>query len=261
MVIKIMKKTMKITAALILSAAVGLSAQQTRTLAAIDREAAAQITALSAPLHYEGTEPNAASRRDEQIATLTDSVRRAVDQYIESRLRAAEGSDELQARLQIVLADHKPNPEYADLPLARVATLRSGPGLVVAYTLVRGPHNDAATVRGYRWNVDRFELAATAGEDFDGYNMFKAELRSPVPGELWLLAWGQAQTFNGKRVRFRIYAFDGQGFRTMWAPDDMFNASIRISVAGFAIDHEIPSTPNSIHDEYRVAANGPVKIN
>ena len=67
--------------------------------------------------------------------------------------------------------------------------------------------------------------------------MFKAELRSPVPGEFWLLAWGQAQTFNGKKVRCRVYAFDGEAFRTMWSPEDVFDATIEVTDPGFTVEH------------------------
>ncbi len=118
-----------------------------------------------------------------------------------------------------------------------------------------------ATIRGYRWNLDRFELKASTGDDFAGYNMFKAELQSPQRGEFWLLAWGQAQTFNGKKVRVRVYAFDGQAFRTIWDPEDVFDATVRVIDSGFVVDHNVRYPPYQIHDEYRLTVNGPVKIN
>ena len=234
------------------------SAQQTQPAEQYDRDVAVRIRALSERLRFTGDEPDLA-RRYAELNEVTDRLRGEVDGYIQAAVNATEGSQRIQARLRTLLAEHTPNPEYGDLPFARVADLRAARSLIVAYTIVRGPHHDSATIRGYRSDLDRFELVATTGDDFDGYNMFKTELASPLRGEFWLLAWGQASTFNGKKVRLRVYAFDGQSFRTVWEPEDMFNATLRITKSGFAIDHEV--RPDEIHDEYLLTPDGPIKIN
>jgi hypothetical protein len=61
-------------------------------------------------------------------------------------------------------------------------------------------------------------------------------------------------------IRFRIYAFDGEAFRTMWAPDDMFNAEVAIRDRGFEIRHTLRSDPAwpSVRDEYDLTADGPI---
>jgi hypothetical protein len=43
--------------------------------------------------------------------------------------------------------------------------------------------------------------------------MFTLDLPAPLHDELWLLAGGQAFTFNGAKFRFRVYSFDGLQFR------------------------------------------------
>ena len=246
---------------LIVTMAASAAAQVRQTPSALDRDVAARIAGLSAGLHFETADPAESARRRAELGKLTDRLHAEVDSYVRVALTANERAERVQARLRTVLAVHKPNPDYGDLPLVRIADLRAGRSMIAAYTIVRGPHDDAATIRGYRWNIDRFELAGTAGDNFAGYNMFKTELRSPLPGEFWLIAWGQAQTFNGKKVRVRVYAFDGQDFRTVWSPEDLFNATLRIAEPGFVIDEEMPFAPYERHAEYRVTVNGIVKIN
>jgi hypothetical protein len=95
------------------------------------------------------------------------------------------------------------------------------------------------------------------GDDFNGYNMLKKELRSPLLGEIWLMAWGQGHTANGQIVRFRMYAFDGDAFRTLWSPEDMLDAEVRFTDSGFTIDHY--RRPRAVHDEYLLTPDGPLK--
>ena len=73
------------------------------------------------------------------------------------------------------------------------------------------------------------------------------------------MAWGQAHTFNGRKIRFRVYGFDGVAFRTIWSPEDILNATIRFTDSGFAIDHYVPLERRDIHDEYTITPAGPVQ--
>jgi hypothetical protein len=84
----------------------------------------------------------------------------------------------------LILRDHKPNADYADLPIATRTDVRMGNGLVIAYSLLRGVHDEAATIRGYLWDVDHFGLVATAGGDFAEYFMHDAVLKAPVTDEV-----------------------------------------------------------------------------
>jgi hypothetical protein len=246
-----------ISVVLLIALASGTSGSAQQSLPAVaDREASIRIAALSQQLLADGSD-----RSTTELDQLTERVRNAVDVHVQSAFASTETSQQIQDRLRAILANHQPNPEHGDLPFARMANLSAGRALVVAYAIVRGAHNDISTIRGFVSDVNRFKLIATTGEDFDGYNMFKLELASPIAGEFWLLAWGQAQTFNGSRVRLRLYAFDGRGFRTVWEPDDLFSATVRATGQGFAIDHEVREPPFTVHDEYRLTFNGPIKVN
>jgi hypothetical protein len=234
-------------------------AQGPRNVDQLQREAAARVNALSDRLRYRADDPADQRRYYSEVEDLTARLQREVDRYIQGAVSAGDDSERVQARLRSLLAAHKPYPESGDLAFARTGNLRSGPALLVAYTIVRPPHLDSATIRGYRTAPDGLELVATEGSDFDGYGMFKKQLPSPVPGEIWLFAWGRAHTFNGTRIRFRLYAFDGEHFRTLWSPDDMFNATVSFGDSGFAIDHYVPKAPFDLHDEYVLSPDGPVK--
>jgi hypothetical protein len=217
-----------------------------------------RLRILSAQL---GSRDNDPIDRQRHLTELTDQFRGVVDDYIRNALRPREGSKSVQDRVRMLLADQRPHPDYADLPFAREAGLRAGHSLVVAYTIVRPPHFDLATIRGYRADGDRFDLIATTGDDFEDYSMFKVELPSPLPGEMWLLAWGQAHTFNGAKIRFRVHAFDGASFRTIWSPEDMLSAKINLTKTGFVIDHHVRQPPYDIRDEYVLTADGVFKAN
>src|SRR4030095_10641405 len=149
-------------------------------------------------------------------------------------------SSDVEGRLRAVLADHIPNPEFGDEAFARVKDLRGGRSLVVAYTVTRPPHHNLATIRGYRSVQGRFELVTATGGDFADFNMFKAEIPSPISDELWLLAWGQNHTSNGAVIRFRAYSFDGGTFKTLWSPEEFFDATVTVTDRGFLIEHRSP---------------------
>ena len=256
-------RTIRSLAVLVITTTAITSAQRATTFTDddLDRNVATQVAALSSQLKVNAADASEWRRREAEIKAVTDRLRINVDRHIESAMRPEEGSQRIEARLRTVLAGHSPNPEYGDGPLARVADVRAGRSLVVAYTVVRGPHHDTASIRGYRSDFGRFQFVAATGDDFDGYNMFKSSLVSPLADEFWLLAWGQAQTFNGKKVRFRIYSFDGQTFKTVWQPDDLLNATVQITQTGFTIERETKEPPFAIRDQYALTANGPIKVN
>jgi hypothetical protein len=238
--------------------AAGLAAIGQETTARRENEIIARVAALTERLYYRDQDPRDTDRYFNEMDGVTARLRDEIDTYVQGVVDLRETSEEIQARLR-KLVTRTPNPVYGDASYVRAAELPVGRSLLIAYTIVRPPHHNWATVRGYVEKGNRFELVASAGQDFEGFNMFKHELRSPLPGEIWLMAWGQAQGGNGKIVRFRVYAFDGRTFRTMWSPEEMLNATVSFSDMGFAIDHY--RRPNDVHDEYLLTSNGVVKTN
>ena len=77
---------------------------------------------------------------------------------------------------------------------------------------------------------------------------------------MYLLAGGQAYGFNGAKFRFRLYTFDGGTFRTMWAPDDVFDAKVKVTPRGFALTYSERPMTDYVTTEYQTTLNGVVKI-
>lgn len=224
-----------------------------------DDAAASKLRALSARLTYRDIDPADKERYLTLLPEITRRIHSVVDEYIRDA-RRLQSSESIQARVRTLLSDHHQNPEYGDLAFAREADLAAGRSLVLAYTIVRPPHFDVGTIRGYRVENGHFDLVATTGDDFEDCNMFKAEVPSRRAGELWLLVWGARHTFNGRKIRFRLYTFDGASFQTIWAPEDMFSAEVRLTPAGFSIDHHVSEPPYELTDEYVLTQDGVIKI-
>jgi hypothetical protein len=249
-------RTITVSALAIVSLSMFVSAQPQSEAAQREQQLSARVGSLIDRLNYRDEDRADKDRYYDELDDVTRQINQGVDEYVRGVLTATDSTEQIEARL-VKLLRRQPNPLYGDGVLARKADLRGGKSLLLAYTVVRPPHHDRATIRGYMETADGYQLRAQAGDDFDGFNMFKRELRSPLLGEIWLMAWGQSHTGNGKIVRFRMYAFDGDTFRTIWSPDDMFDAEVRFTDTGFAVDHY--RRPLQIHDEYSLTPNGPLK--
>jgi hypothetical protein len=60
------------------------------------------------------------------MRNATDQIRGFIDEYVRRSFEQSENSERLQMRLRSILGDHRLNPEYADLPFAKVLDLRDG---------------------------------------------------------------------------------------------------------------------------------------
>jgi len=200
---------------------------------------------------------------------VTFEIHSEVDGYIARALDPVRvDSVTVERDLGELLGSLPREPEGTGAPFGRLSHLRHGRSLVVGYAVVRGGGNDSSvTIRGYRLKNDRFELAASTGGDFDGYGLFVRELRSPVPQETWILAWGPRFTFNGNKVRMRVYAYDGDEFRTVWSPQDALNVTITVNDNGFTVDrldeqryYVTRRPPYYLRDEYALTPSGPIQL-
>lgn len=195
---------------------------------------------------------------------LTAQVHAEIDSLVASHASTIVQANAIEAQIRGALSVQPYNREYNSPPFSRASTLRAGPSVLAGYTLTRDGHETTMSLRGYRMVSGRLTLTATTGADFDGYGFFITELASPVSGEMWVLVWGQHLTFNGSRVRLRIYSYDGEQFQTRWAPEDLLDAHIRVTPDGFSVDHldveryySIRRPPYILQDDYRLTPNGP----
>lgn len=234
------------------------------------RESAKQrIGALSAALRYQDMASAAAAAgyaatRDKR----TNAISSEVDDYLRNSPEAIHwGSSDVASRLAYILQAQEFDPEYAARPFAQVLDLSGQHCILIGYMLSRGGvavNDSAVTFRGYRVTGGRLELTATSDGDLDGFGFFAEPLASPDPREAWVLAWGSQFGFNGRRVRVRIYVFDGHKIRKAWAPDDLMGAKVSVTPSGISIEHldeeryyKLERPPYTLRDEYIVTSDGP----
>jgi hypothetical protein len=201
----------------------------------------------------------------------TTKIHAAVDHYVSAIATASSlDSSKLAGHLSDLPDSHHYDPEYSGPPFARREEIRGKSALVIGYMLVRGGaavNDSAVSIRAYTAIGGRFELADTTGQDLDGYGLFVRELRSPFPGEMWLLAWGPRYGFNGTRDRMRLYAFDGARFRTVWAPPDIYDGRITINETGFSVErldeeryYHVLKPPYRLKVDYILVPDGPKAV-
>lgn len=190
--------------------------------------------------------------RDDVAAAIRNEVR----QFVESSLSPSTSSELLEQKLRSVLQTQVPDFEFSDPPTIRVSDVRYGRSVVVAYSVIRPPHFDSPTITGFSDTSGKFAQTASIGNDFEGHTLFTKVVPSASKDVLWLLAGGKAFTFNGSKFRFRLYAFDGARFETVWAPEDVLDATVQVLVDGFSITHYDREQRSSVIEQYRTTGNG-----
>ena len=222
-------------AALAMTATVSLCAQDSPS--ALADEVAGRIDALTRELRrFTGVPSESAD--EATIAHLTGEIRQEVTRLLQSDVLADTDVAAVAQALRTALRSHTPGLEHTDLPTVReFSQLRAGRALVVSYAVVRPPHFDSSRLFGFVARDGRFTQTDTAGAEFEGHTMFSRAL-GPADGEVaCFVVGGQATTFNGARFRFRAYEFDGLAFRRLWAPPDVFDATLQARGREFTLSY------------------------
>jgi len=123
--------------------------------------------------------------------------------------------------------------------------------LIVVYALLRGhiqtPNGTSVAIRAYNETTignspsglsrTGLRLADVAGEDMNGYaGLELTELHAPEAGKVWLLLSGRAMGANGPNTRMRIYQYDGETFKPVWMPENIWGSfDVSVTVDGFNI--------------------------
>jgi hypothetical protein len=161
-------------------------------------------------------------------------------------------------------------------------TLPVGRFLVIGVELTRGggaiPEN-AFSLRAYRDNGTSFVFVSATdfqdevsgpNEDHCWYTCASLQIQPlstrPVGNEFWFLAWADVSSFVPPIQMMRLFAFDGDHFRIVWAPKD-FQSEFPVvepTVDGFSIRKlfdPIGGWPPSIviHEQYALTVDGPQK--
>jgi hypothetical protein len=205
----------------------------------------------------------AAVERAKGTNRVTAEIHKAVDEYVYRDISPSHFDPKsVREHLRQALGATAHGTPYAFM-------LNSGGDrqLVIVYTVQKstlmGSGATSVTVRGYASRKSRFALVGSIGDDLDGYAGVRViELDSPIPGELWLLMWGQMTGANGPNVRMRIYAYDRTKFRPIWMPENEWGTfTVRVTQQGFRVDGPYYREGRVRHDSYSLARDGVYRIN
>jgi len=130
-----------------------------------------------------------------------------------------------------------------------VFVLNSGShrSLIVVYALFRDHIGTSVAIRAYNettignsssgFSRTGLRLADVAGDDMNGYDGLELmELHAPATGKLWLLLSGRAMGANGPNTRMRIYRYDGEKFKPVWMPENIWGSfDVSVTVDGFNV--------------------------
>lgn len=141
--------------------------------------------------------------------------------------------------------------------------------LLVAYCLhkgtLMGPNATSVTVRAYTQSASGLALADVIGDNMDGFDGIVVKEVHPqvfAPGAVpidttYLLLSGYMSGANGPHNRMRVYAFDGQRFRIVWMPEDVWGRfDVQVTAGGFTVDGDYYREGRTRHDAYLVSEDG-----
>jgi hypothetical protein len=133
-----------------------------------------------------------------------------------------------------------------------IANLRGSKVAVVAFNIRYGPEgfwNSRVFLQGFRRVGLRYEPVAEE-EAYSDAGLKVQEIDSPRDGEIWMLLHGQEapQQYMGYAESFRLYAFDGYAFKTLWWTGRKINPEIQVVKNMISItseDHDVPPVSGS----------------
>ena len=170
---------------------------------------------------------------------------------------------------------------------AFLLNLPGGHFLVIGVEVTRGGEaisEDAFSFRAYKDNGGSFVFASAIEfrqPDVSGRNeldawptsaflQIKALPTRMVGSEFWFLAWAEVSSFVPPVVMMQLFAFDGDHFRTVWAPKDFLtetDTAVELTFDGFTMRKLFDPTGQAagsptvvIHEQYALTVDGPQKI-
>jgi hypothetical protein len=219
--------------------------------------------------------------REKYLQTKDDTTRhllREVDGVIaESVSPRTTSVDQVKAGLDALLGYKKGDQRGT---VAFLVNLSGRHFLVIGVEVRRGGgaiSEDAMSFRAYRETENRFVRVAdtdythvgdTSGEGWESLTGLDASAlpRSPIASEFWFIAWAQVPPLAPPMVTVRLFAFDGEDFRTVWTTDDFtapyVNQAVQVTHDGGFTLRRMPDPHGDrvLIAQYALTAAGPQKV-
>jgi len=225
------------------------------------------------------------SSHNQYIATrgdVTKHLMTEIDGFVtESFQPGTSGPDQIKAGLGVLLG-YAAMPLMADNNTAFFVTVPKGRFLIACIEAPRGGSaiaEDAISFRAYRDAGSRFVFVSSAedlhssdsGNDSLDRLYTKPLTSAPIAGEFWFMALAEVPPQAPPTVAMRLYAFDGEKFRTVWMPKDIRSVgpdkAIECTDGGFIVSSLLDPTGGAalsptvvVHEQYAVSPDGPHKI-
>lgn len=186
-------------------------------------------------------------------------IQRCANTYIMSlRATSDQGLDRkfVASQLSHVLSGIADQP-----PDAFVLTSRQHRALLIFDNVLTGSmgrSSSYAALTAFNVGGRRLTESDSTGKDMDGYGGIDVkELPSPVQSEIWLLVSGYVIGANGSNCRMRVYAYDGERFRTVWVPADIWGSfETQVTRGGFVVRGEYYRATQNRCDDFQLTPEG-----
>jgi hypothetical protein len=218
--------------------------------------------------------------RDERTNRLLSELDGFIAENVSPRATAAAVTTGLDSLLGY---------KKGDLPhgAAFFPNLPGGQFLVIGVEVRRGGgaiSENAFSFRAYKDNGSSFVFASaiefrhgdvSGRNELDDWSPSVLLQIKPLPprlvgSEFWFLAWAEVSSFVPPVVMMQLFAFDGDHFRTVWAPKDFQTEdqkAVELTFDGFIIGKLFDPTGRAagspttvIHEQYALTVDGPQKI-
>jgi hypothetical protein len=221
--------------------------------------------------HDEAGQEKYAATKDE----VTRQVLNEIDAFVSDSFQPSSATAELVRAGLDALLGHKSGDVIHDLAFS--VDLPRGHFLIAGIELSRGGDaiaDDAISFRAYKAVGNRLVFAANTDNFSDSSLVdLHAEALSDLPavGEFWFMAMAEVPPQSPPTVAMRLYAFDGEKFRTIWKPRNIIAAdvdkAIEVTTGGFVVDSLFDPTGGAahspsvvIHEQYVLTAGEPEKV-
>jgi len=232
-----------------------------------------KVKTLSEKLRWHdeaGQEKYAATKHE-----VTRQVLNEIDAFVSDSFQPSSATTELVGAGLDALLGHKSGDVMHDLAFS--VDLPHGHFLIAGIELSRGGDaiaDDAISFRAYKAVGNRLVFAANTDNFSDSSLVdLHAEALSGLPavGEFWFMAMAEVPPQSPTTVALRLYAFDGEKFRTVWEPRNIIAAgvgkAIEATTGGFVVDSLFDPTGGAahspsvvIHEQYVLTVGEPEKV-
>jgi hypothetical protein len=188
---------------------------------------------------------------EEAVTEMHGLVNQTILQHL---TREGSSSASISAAMAALQGDAL-NRYWEKPPFADLSNLNGTRTLVTAFVVLSGGEgipDVRAYIQFYSRATGVWKMHAEVGDDFRGTDLFAAPIESPIPSEIWYLAWGKTIGDTGARLKLRLYGFDGSSVRAISRRDDLQAGTVKLSKGLVVLEYSEPAPYGRAAPEGRI---------